>query len=154
MLTFYALRLTGGDPHRAEEAVQEAFARACRHPGVLDPARGSARAWLVTTVRNILIDDSRTPRVRLAAAAADTALADRQAPLDDIDRMLTVTLLGDALASLSEPHRQLIVRYYYGGHSLDDVSTELGIPLGTAKSRLYYGLRALRSALEERGLHT
>lgn len=152
MLALYALRLTSGDTHRAEEAVQEAFSRAWGHPEVFDPSRGSARAWLVTVVRNILIDESRTPRVR--RTVDDSELADRPAPLDEIDRMLTVTLLGDALASLAEAHRLIIVRCYYGGTPLVDLARELGVPLGTAKSRLFYGLRALRAALQERGLQT
>lgn len=152
MLNLYARRLTSGDSHRAEEAVQEAFSRAWGNPHVFDPSRGSARAWLVTVVRNILIDESRTPRIR--RTDDDSALAEHPAPLDEIDRMLTATLLEDALASLAEPHRLVIVRCYYGGTPLKDLAAELGVPLGTAKSRLFYGLRALRAALQERGLQT
>lgn len=152
MLHYYALRLTGGDVHRAEEAVQEAFSRAWRRAGSFDPGDPAARAWLVTTVRNVLIDESRSGWVR--KRTDDSTLAERESPLDDIDRMLTGTLLAEALASLSEGHREIIVRSYYGGAGLAELATELQIPLGTAKSRLYYGLRALRAALTERGLTT
>src|SRR2546430_7616567 len=56
----YALRLAGGDVGRAQDAVQEALLRAWRHPEVLDPTRGSARGWLLRTVRNVLIDEWRS----------------------------------------------------------------------------------------------
>jgi len=102
MLHYYALRLTGGDVHRAEEAVQEAFSWAWRRAGSFDPGDPAARAWLVTTVRNVLIDESRSGWVR--KRTDDSTLAERESPLDDIDRMLTGTLLAEALASLSEGH--------------------------------------------------
>ena len=152
MLTYYALRITGGDTHRAQDAVQEAFSRACRRAGSFDPGDPAARAWLVTTVRNVLIDESRSGWSR--RRTDDSALAERESPLDDIDRMLTGTLLTEALASLSQDHREIIVRCYYGGAGLGEMAAELQIPLGTAKSRLFYGLRALRAALTERGLST
>ena len=52
----HALRLSGGDRQRAEDLVQETLVRAWRHPDVLDPERGSVRAWLFTTARNLSID--------------------------------------------------------------------------------------------------
>lgn len=152
MLHCYALRLTNGDHHRAEEAVQEAFSRAWHRPRVLDPARGSARSWLITTVRNILIDEFRTPRMQ--RHIDDSTLTERHSPLDEIDQMLTATLVADALAALSSPHRDVIVRCFYGGSPVAEVAAALDIPVGTAKTRLFYGLRALRAALQERGLET
>src|SRR5437867_3713101 len=56
----YAVHLTGGDRARAEDVVQETMLRAWRHPRVLDQSQGSARAWLFTVARRIVIDDWRT----------------------------------------------------------------------------------------------
>ncbi len=58
----------------------------------------------------------------------------------------------EALAGLSVEHRAVIVRAYYGGRSVAGIAEELGIPEGTVKSRLHYGLRALRLALQEKGV--
>jgi RNA polymerase sigma-70 factor, ECF subfamily len=58
----------------------------------------------------------------------------------------------DALQSLSALHRAVIGEVYFRGSSTAEASQALGIPPGTVKSRSYYALRALRSALEERGV--
>ena len=58
----------------------------------------------------------------------------------------------EALAGLDVAHRAVIVHAYYGGASIAEVARRLGIPAGTVKSRLHYGLRALRLALQEKGV--
>ena len=62
----HALRLTGGDRQRAEDLVQETLLRAWQHPEALDPDRGSVRAWLFTTARNLAIDAWRRRSARVA----------------------------------------------------------------------------------------
>jgi RNA polymerase sigma-70 factor (ECF subfamily) len=61
-------------------------------------------------------------------------------------------LVSDSLAQLSDDHRQVIVRAYYGRRTVTDIAKELDIPAGTVKSRLHYGMRALKLALQERGV--
>ena len=56
------------------------------------------------------------------------------------------------LVALSPEHRVVIVRAYFGGATIAEIAVELGIPEGTVKSRLHYGLRALRLALQEKGV--
>lgn len=60
--------------------------------------------------------------------------------------------MGDALATLTPEHREVIRQAYYGGKDTTSIAAALEIPEGTVKSRLHYGLRALRLALEERGV--
>ena len=45
----------------------------------------------------------------------------------------------------------MIVESFYRGRPYAEIAEELGVPEGTVKSRVYYGLRALRVALEETG---
>jgi RNA polymerase sigma-70 factor (ECF subfamily) len=145
----YALRLTGGDRARAEDAVQEALLRAWRHPQVLDPATGSPRSWLFTTVRNVVIDEWR------ARSARPEVVTDRVPETpgpDDADNAIQSWLLADALRQLSPAHREVIVETFYRGSSVADAADRLGVPPGTVKSRTYYALRALKLALEERGV--
>ena len=52
---------------------------------------------------------------------------------------------------IGDQHRRILVETYYRGRPYAEVATELGIPVGTVKSRVYYALRALRIALEEIG---
>jgi RNA polymerase sigma-70 factor (ECF subfamily) len=71
---------------------------------------------------------------------------------DRTDELLQQWLVVDALRSLSHDHRVAIVECYYGGRTVAEAAERLGVPRGTVKSRLHYGMRALRLALEERGV--
>ena len=139
-----------GDAGLAEEAVQETFVRAWRASATYDPARSSQRTWLFAIVRNVVIDLARARRVRPPVAArvdgADTTRAD-----DDIDRVLTTWQVEAALAALDDEHRRVLVEVHWRGRPYAEVARDLGIPAGTVKSRVYYGLRALRGALEAQG---
>lgn len=148
-LLAYVMRLTGGDRQRAEDIVQETLLRAWRNPQSLDPARGSVRPWLFTVARNLVVDAERARRARPQEVAELGAVV---APVGDgIDRALAAQVVVDALASLSPEHREALVETYYRGRSVAEAAKSLGIPEGTVKSRTYYALRNLRSALEERG---
>lgn len=147
----YALRLTHGDRESAEEVVQEALLRAWRNPEALDPRRGPVRPWLFTVVRNLVLDARRRRMARLREVS-DEALAVLPVSDDDYDRALVAWEVADALSSLSPEHRAVLVETYYRGRSVAEAARALGVPEGTVKSRTYYALRALRLALEERGL--
>ena len=74
--------------------------------------------------------------------------------LDQVEGTLDRIIIADALNSLSQEHRAVIVETYYRGRSVAEAATVLGIPPGTVKSRCYYALRALKLALTERGVTT
>ncbi len=123
--------------------------RAWRHSDVLDPARGSPRAWLFTTVRNVLIDEwrSRSARPEVVTDEVPEVLAP-----DDADSAVQSWLLADAMRQLTPAHRDVIVECFYRGYGVAEAAERLGVPPGTVKSRTYYALRALKLALEERGV--
>ncbi len=150
----YALRLTG-DRARAEDVVQETLLRAWRHPHVTaDPDR-SARAWLFTVARNLIIDERRSARFRNEAfepVPDDFGNTRDRASSDEVDTALNRILLSTALGQLSEEHRAVVRRAYYQGWTTAQISADLGIPEGTVKSRLHYAMRALRLGLQEMGV--
>jgi RNA polymerase sigma-70 factor, ECF subfamily len=148
----YALRLTGGDRGRSEDIVQETLLRAWRHPQALDPERGPVRSWLFTVARNVAVDAHRARRAR-PAEVGDEALAVVPA-VDEIEQALDRWLIADAMSALSAEHRAVLVETYYRGRSVAEAAQTLGVPAGTVKSRTFYALRALRLALEERGVTT
>lgn len=145
----YAVRLTGGDRARAEDLVQETLLRAWKHPRVLDQSQGSARAWLFTVARRIAIDGWRS------AAARSEVTTDAPPELvqpDGTERALQGWLVAEALGELSAAHREVVNLCYFQGYSVADAAKVLGVAPGTVKSRTHYALRALRLALEERGV--
>jgi RNA polymerase sigma-70 factor (ECF subfamily) len=139
-----AARLIVRDPELARDAVQDALIRAWRDlPGLRDPDR--LDAWLHRLLVNACRDLVRRRRRRVievelspldivAGSASAAALADRQ-------------LLEDALARLDPGHRAVVALHYLLGVPLPEVAVSLGIPLGTAKSRLHYALVAMRTTV-------
>jgi RNA polymerase sigma-70 factor (ECF subfamily) len=150
-LLAYARSLTGGDQSRAEDIVQETFIKACRHPEALDPRRGSPRPWLFTVARHVAVDAHRARAAR-PPEVGDAPLALLAAPDDDIERALDAWLVAEALQSLNEKHREVLLLTYYRQRSVSETAAVLGVPEGTVKSRAYYALRALKVALAERGV--
>lgn len=141
----FALRSLG-DSGLAEEAVQETFLRAWRAGDRFDPQIGSLRTWLFAILRNVVIDMGR-------ARAARPPLAGRDAEpsVEPLDDALLAWQVEEAMRRLGEQHRQVLVETFYRGRPYAEVAKELGVPEGTVKSRVYYGLRALRVVLEEMG---
>lgn len=144
----YVMRLTG-DRQQAEDVVQETMLRAWRNPQAIDNSAGSLRPWLLTVARNIVIDRVRARKARPHEVGEVSATLGVE---DDIDWVLLAQTMSEALADLSPAHREVIVETYYRGHSVAEAAAALGVPPGTVKSRTYYALRALKLALEERGV--
>jgi RNA polymerase sigma factor (sigma-70 family) len=140
------------DPVAAQDVVQEVFEQMWRRPRAYDPAAGSLRGWLALLARRRAIDAIRqTARQRRRALAADRA-GDPPDPADAaVDASLTRHLRA-AVQALPEPQRVAVLLAYAGGHTAREIADRLGIPEGTAKSRLRLGLRRISRAMAEDGL--
>ena len=147
----YAFRLTG-DAGRAEDVVQETLLRGWKHPEVTDDDQRSARGWLCTVARNLIIDERRSARYRHETGVADVEAAVVRAGPDEVNSALDRMLIGAALGQLSADHRAVIRRAYYQGWTTAQIAADLDIAEGTAKSRLHYAVRALRLTLQEMGV--
>jgi RNA polymerase sigma-70 factor, ECF subfamily len=135
-----------GDSGLAEEAVQETFLRAWRAGERFDPQIGSLRTWLFAILRNVVIDlgRARASRPRVADGGIEPSV-------EPLDEALLGWQMEEAMRRIGEQHRRVLVETYYRGRPYAEVAKDLGVPEGTVKSRVYYGLRALRVALEEIG---
>jgi RNA polymerase sigma-70 factor (ECF subfamily) len=137
-------RLILRDAELARDAVQEALFRAWRDlPGLRDPDRWDA--WLHRITVNASIETARRRRRRVVEVELlpdiDPSTPDRSSEV--IDRQM----LEEALASLEPEQRALVVLRYYVGMTVPEAAATLGIPLGTAKSRLHRSLAQMRSVV-------
>jgi RNA polymerase sigma-70 factor, ECF subfamily len=135
-----------GDAGLAEEAVQETFLRAWRAGKRFDPQIGSLRTWLFAILRNVVIDLGRARAARPSVAEGEAEVS-----VEPFEETLLAWEVEEGMRRIGDQHRRILVETYYRGRPYAEVATELGIPVGTVKSRVYYALRALRIALEEIG---
>jgi RNA polymerase sigma-70 factor (ECF subfamily) len=144
----FARRLLA-DGRLAEEAVQETFVKAWRRAHRFDPERASLRTWLFAILRNTSVDMARARATRPPVAADER---DDQAEETDVfEERLRAWQVEEALRRLSDDHRRAVVEVHLKARSYEEVGQDLGVPAGTVKSRVFYGLKALRLVLEEMG---
>ncbi len=136
-----------GDAGLAEEAVQETFVRAWRAGDRFDPEIASLRTWLFAILRNVVIDFGRARAVR-PKLSGEAAVEPSVEPLE---QALLSWQVEEAMRRIGDDHRHVLVETHFRGRPYAEVAAELGVPEGTIKSRVYYGLRALRVVLEEMG---
>jgi RNA polymerase sigma-70 factor, ECF subfamily len=130
----------------AEEILQEAFLRVWRHADQYDAARGSLLVWLLTIAR-------RTALERLRFESRRPALADGNEPTPLLESLPEPETTSEearwrslylAVQALPEQQRKVIELAYFQGLSQSEIAEELGIPLGTVKTRLRAGMLHLR----------
>ena len=135
------------DQASADDIVQETFIRAWRHLPQLSADNRPAGPWLFRVARNLLIDADRAARARPVSVPEQHAgEIGTDAGLEEVlDRQLVCA----ALQHLSPAHQSVLVETFYRGGTMAAVARELGIPYGTARSRLHYALDALCQQLDE-----
>jgi RNA polymerase sigma-70 factor (ECF subfamily) len=137
-------RLVLRDTDAAEDAVQEALVRCWRDlPALRDASRFDA--WVNRLLMRAIHDEFRTIRRRRAAL---TLLRLEPPARDASEDIATREQLDRGFRQLTIDHRAVLVLRLYLGLSLDETALTLGIPAGTAKSRLHYATLAMRDALE------
>ncbi len=152
----YRFALRGlGDVGSAQDVVQETFLRAWRAADRFDPSLASLRVWLFAIARNAMTDHVRAAGVRpwqgnlIDPATTETA----GGVVDDAtEHLLRSCIVEEALQRLTEEHRAAIVETYVKDRPYPEVAASLAIPVGTLRSRVFYGLKALRIAMDEMGV--
>ena len=113
------------DPHDAEDLVSAVFMKVVQKLDSFDPAKASVSTWVYTITRNTLTDYFRTRR---SMVAFEDYMVDETELTDD-----ALDSLADALMSLKEKERDLIVLHYYSGHTLKTVAEMMGMSYINAK---------------------
>ena len=149
-----AYRLTG-QQLLAQDVVHDAFLALWRAPEAFDPTRGAFRSFFLSLVHHRAVDTirreerirARQDRAANLEPAAGEDLSDAVVDDDFIARRRSE--VRDALADLSPEQRQVLEMAYFAGKTQVVIAEELGIPLGTVKTRTFAALRKLRRALEQ-----
>ncbi len=142
----YLLRL-GAAPEIAEELAQEALLTVWRKSAQFDPTRAAASTWVFTIARNLRIDTIRKQR-RPTPIQDPTSLTDPQ-PHPDAALSLNqdAELLALAVTQLPADQAEVIRLAFYSDKPHSEIAAQLGLPLGTVKSRLRLAMLRLRVRL-------
>lgn len=137
-LLYGLARRVTGDRDVAEDVVQEVLTNLWVHPDRFDPARGSLRAFLGVQAHRRSVDAVRSQVRRNArdARLEATAPVERGSSAEATDTVDIVDLVRQAIGRLPGPQRQAVELAYYRGCTQSELASVLGIPEGTAKSRL------------------
>ena len=150
-----ALRVARGvvrDPSISEEVAQEVLTEVWLKADRFDPSKGTVTGWVATLTRRRAVDRVRSEqagRDRDDRVARRSQVRDVDVVADEVELRLEHWQVRRALTELSERQREAIELAYFAGHTYRDVARVLGIPEGTAKSRLRDGLLRLREALAD-----
>ncbi|MCC5947667.1 MAG: ECF RNA polymerase sigma factor SigK [Nitriliruptoraceae bacterium] len=136
----------------AEEVSQEVLVEVWKKADRFDPERGTASGWITTLAHRRAVDRVRSEQ---ASRDRDDRVSRRDEPrafdavADEVQVNLDHWQVRQALSMLTDRQREAIELAYFAGHTYRDVAKVLGIPEGTAKSRLRDGLLRLRQNLED-----
>jgi len=142
------------DQAQAEEVTQEVFVEVWQKAHTFDPARGSAKSWVLRLAKSRSIDRLRSWR---SAQARDTEDFNLQlttwvAPAEEeAAQQLESQELQELIDSIGEPHRSALMLAYFGEYTHQEIADATGVALGTAKTRVRDGLQKLRKAVTVKG---
>ena len=139
-----------GNSGLAEEMVQETFVRLWRTAGRFDAKKASVSTYLYVIARSVVADIRKRPSSRPLLGVDDI---DVPAEPDSVDRILDAVIVREAFETLGSGHTQVLQLAYEEGLPQSQIAQRLSLPLGTVKTRMFHGIRAMRSALAERGFN-
>lgn len=140
----------------AQGVLSDVFVEVWENPHRFNPQRGPARTYLAMLARCRAVDYLRSQRRRtvheaLAAehAAHDADAGDEGDPAEAVADAEQHGRVRQALAGLGARHRACLEGAYFGGLTHREIAEQLGLPLGTVKTRIRQGLLRLRSVLSD-----
>jgi len=157
-LKAYAIKC-GSNPSDAEDLLQECMLTVWNKAPQFNPKAASAMTWMYTIIRNRRIDLLRKEKPNLIQSFDlwpdgdfELAYSDQFASSqldDDVEGDLNVNLVRILIESLPEEQRQIVYKVYFEGKSHSEISLDLGLPLGTIKSRLRLAMKKLDNLAKE-----
>lgn len=146
----FAWRMSGSR-EAAEDVTQETFLVVVRGPNRYDESRGSFGAYLYGIARNLLIKRAGRERPFVTLGDGQEALRSSVDPTEDLDRRQSAEAVRQAVLTLPEHYREVVVLAELQGLPYEDVAVALGCPVGTVRSRLHRARALLAQRLRGRG---
>ncbi len=148
-----AYRVTG-DAAQAQDIVQDVFLRLWRRPYSFDARRGELGSYLRLMARSRALDLWResqaagraTDRLKLVVASDEPRSDER--PSEAVERAEARHAVREQLKRLPAPQREALVLAHWGGLTADEIASRVGVPLGTAKSRIRVGMERMRAGMD------
>lgn len=142
------------DRTEAEDTLQEVFLKIWKNAGSYQNSLGSPLGWLLTVARNAAYDRfrkrSRQARhldqleTEMKEDAKNSRVTSGEDKLIGLEKRKSIR---EALARLGKEQREAIELAFFSGHTQQEVSEKLGIPLGTIKARIRRGMESLKPHL-------
>jgi RNA polymerase sigma-70 factor (ECF subfamily) len=141
-----------GNRTDAEDVTQDVFVRLWKNRTSVDPE--TIQPWLLRVARNACVDVYRRMRLHRSLMTEADGVADRiasttQAPDQWTEQQLFDDRLADALETLSEPQKSIVILRELQGLKYEEICDTLGLPMATVKVYLHRGRRALRKQLND-----
>ncbi len=147
MLYAVAIRITR-DAALASDAVHDAMLQVWRNAARFDPARGNARAWLISLVRYRALDTIGRTRREVVGVAMPEPIDPEPLPLDRLQATQSGQALHRCLEEIEPVRRGLVALAFVEGLSHSEIAQRARQPLGTVKSGIRRALLALRACLQ------
>lgn len=144
------------DPEAAEDVVQDVFAQLWLRPRSFDPSRGSLRSYVTMLARSRALDRWRSKSARDAALERLTADVGRAAVEESSAAEVAIahessSRVTGSVRQLPDAQREAVLLAYGRQLTASEIAAAMGVPIGTAKSRVRLGLQRLRAAAESFG---
>ncbi|GAA0674044.1 sigma-70 family RNA polymerase sigma factor [Clostridium cadaveris] len=142
----YLIKLTLNE-HDAEDLTQDVIVKAIKNINSFDSSKASFSTWLITIAKNLWLDSVRKNNVREKFFRKSQNRFETST--NQVDSFIESEEVLSALKNLSDKLRIPIIMQYNLGYSYDEIAKHLRIPIGTVKSRISNGVKALRKELCE-----
>jgi RNA polymerase sigma factor (sigma-70 family) len=139
------------DETLAQDVVQEVFLALWRDPGRFDPARGAFSSWLLSMTHHKAVDSVRREENLRKRRAGLELVDDRASTAPSVPEEVWAGLrrerVREAIGQLPGAQREALQLAYFGGYTQREIAGLTGAPLGTVKTRMFSGMRRMRSVL-------
>lgn len=138
-------------PQRAEELAQDTMLAVWNKANMFDPGTAGAAAWVFTIARNLRIDAVRRDQ-RAARLVQNIEVSAPEGEIPPDAAVATIQAeerVRAALSCLSQEQLKIVQLSFFDNKPHGVISEQLGVPLGTVKSRLRLAMKRLRTLLEE-----